>query len=75
MAADEAIEPVMDDFILYSVIKGIDPYLLDHIQAHYQLEKAVGFLIIDVKDDIFSNITKLLNLYLGTVYTVSTQDR
>ena len=58
--AGEAIGPVLEDFILNSVIKETDPCLLDPIQANYQLKMTAGYCLKDVKDDIFSYIPKFL---------------
>ena len=52
--------PVVEDFILYRVIKEKDPLLLDHTQAHYQLKFTASYHMMDVKDDIVSNIPKFI---------------
>ena len=60
MNADKAIGLVMEDLILYSIIKEIDPCLLDHIQLHYQLKMAAGHRLMVIKDNSFSNIPKFI---------------
>ena len=59
-AHDEIIGPIFHDYILYNVLKEIDPRLLEFVQNHYQLKMQTGWRLMDVKDDIFSNIPHFL---------------
>ena len=59
-ANNEIIGPVFQDYILYNVLKEIDPRLLEFVQTHYQLKMQAGQRLMDVKDDIFSNIPHFL---------------
>ena len=34
-AADETLGPCFQDYILYNIIRDIDPRLIKHIQTHY----------------------------------------
>ena len=59
-ANNKVIGPAFENYIIYNVIKGINPRLQDYVQTNYHLKMRAGRRVPDVKLDVFSNTTQFL---------------